>query len=38
MMKGKDVDHIKSIRKGGANTKSNLRLLTPAKNRGDKKR
>lgn len=36
MMKGKDVDHIKPIVHGGTTTPSNLRLLTPHKNRGMK--
>jgi hypothetical protein len=33
-MAGKDVDHIKRIKSGGSNSKSNLRLQSPAKNRG----
>lgn len=33
-MKGMDVDHKTPIRSGGTNKKSNLRLLTPHKNRG----
>jgi hypothetical protein len=33
-LKGKDVDHKTPIRKGGGNAKGNLRLQTPAKNRG----
>ena len=36
MMKGKDVDHIHTIKEGGKNTISNLRLTTPKKNRGRK--
>ena len=35
-MKGMDVDHIRTIKNGGTNRKSNLRLLTPSKNRGRK--
>lgn len=34
MMKGKDVAHVKSISKGGKNNSSNLKLSSPAKNRG----
>jgi hypothetical protein len=34
-LKGKEVDHSKTpIRKGGSNAKSNLRVSTPAANRG----
>lgn len=33
-MDGMDVDHKKPIKSGGTNKKSNLRLLTPHKNRG----
>jgi 5-methylcytosine-specific restriction endonuclease McrA len=33
-LKGKDVDHKKPIRSGGTNAKSNLRVTTPAANRG----
>lgn len=36
MMKGKDVDHIHTLKKGGSNSIKNLRLLTPKKNRGRK--
>lgn len=36
MMKGKDVDHKKTIKSGGNNSISNLRLTTPKKNRGRK--
>jgi hypothetical protein len=35
-LKGKDVDHIKSIKGGGGNSRSNLRLRNPHANRGDK--
>lgn len=34
MMKGKDVDHKRTIRKGGSNRKGNLRLMSRKKNRG----
>lgn len=34
MMKGKDVAHKKSISKGGKNGSSNLKLSSPASNRG----
>jgi len=30
---GKDVDHIKPVRKGGTNARSNLRVLPASKNR-----
>lgn len=33
MMKGKDVDHIKSIKSGGGNGSKNLRLVSRKKNR-----
>ncbi len=36
-MKGKDVDHKKAIRDGGANGKGNLRLRAVGPNRGDTK-
>ena len=31
---GKDVDHIKPVRSGGGNARSNLRVLPREKNRG----
>jgi hypothetical protein len=31
---GKDVDHIKPIRSGGCNCKSNLRVISKSRNRG----
>lgn len=34
-LKGKDVDHVKPIRKGGGNSAGNLRLRSVAANRGD---
>jgi 5-methylcytosine-specific restriction endonuclease McrA len=34
---GKDVDHIKPIDKGGSNARSNLRVVSKAKNRGYKR-
>jgi hypothetical protein len=34
---GKDIDHIKPIRKGGKTTVGNLRLRTKSKNKGDNK-
>jgi len=34
---GKDIDHIKPLRKGGKSTKGNLRLRTPSTNQGDNK-
>lgn len=30
---GKDIDHIKPLSKGGTNSKGNLRLRSPSKNR-----
>ena len=33
-IKGKDVDHKKALKDGGETTLSNLRLLSPKKNRG----
>ena len=38
MMRGKDVDHIKSIKHGGSNSIKNLRLISPKKNRGRKEK
>ena len=35
--KGKDIDHIKPLRKGGTSTKGNLRLRTKSANQGDNK-
>lgn len=35
-VRGKDVDHRRSIKAGGTNAPSNLRLRDPSKNRGDK--
>jgi 5-methylcytosine-specific restriction endonuclease McrA len=32
-LKGKDVDHKKAISKGGSNKLSNLRAVSPSKNR-----
>ena len=34
---GKDIDHIKPIRKGGKTTVGNLRLRTKSKHKGDTK-
>jgi len=31
--KGKDIDHVIPLSKGGTNTKSNLKLKTPSANR-----
>ena len=36
MMKGKDVDHKKTLKDGGSNKRSNLRLISKSKNRGRK--
>ncbi|MBT9157718.1 MAG: hypothetical protein DDT36_00701 [Firmicutes bacterium] len=33
----KDVDHVKPIAKGGGNNKSNLRVVSPSKNRSFKR-
>ncbi len=33
---GKDVDHIKRVRAGGTNARSNLRVLSASKNRSRK--
>ena len=35
--KGKDIDHIKPLRKGGKSTKGNLRLRSKSANQGDNK-
>lgn len=35
-LKGKDVDHRLSIKGGGSNARSNLRLRSPHANRSDK--
>lgn len=37
-LKGKDVDHIKPLEKGGTNAPSNLRLIPTSKNRSRNKR
>ena len=37
-LKGKDVDHIKPLEKGGTNAPSNLRLVPVSKNRSNNKR
>jgi 5-methylcytosine-specific restriction endonuclease McrA len=34
---GKDVDHIKPVRSGGSNARSNLRVVEKSKNRGWRK-
>jgi hypothetical protein len=34
---GKDIDHIKPMRKGGKSTPGNTRLRTRSSNRGDNK-
>lgn len=34
-LKGKDVDHKKPLRKGGSNSKSNLRIRSRSSNRAD---
>ena len=34
---GKDIDHVKPLRKGGKSTPGNLRLRDPSKNQGDNK-
>jgi hypothetical protein len=34
---GKDIDHIKPLRKGGKSTKGNLRLRAKSTNQGDNK-
>ena len=35
-LRGKDVDHVKSLEAGGSNVASNLRLRDVRSNRGDK--
>lgn len=35
-LRGKDVDHIKPLSKGGSNNRSNLRVTSISKNRGRK--
>lgn len=35
-LKGKDVDHKKPLAKGGTNARSNLQVISIAKNRGRK--
>ena len=37
-LRGKDVDHIKPLAKGGTNALSNLRLVPVSKNRSRNKR
>ena len=34
---GKDIDHIKPLRKGGTSSKANLRLRSKKANQGDNK-
>ena len=34
---GKDIDHIKPLRKGGKSTKGNMRLRSKKANQGDNK-
>lgn len=34
---GKDIDHVKPLRKGGKSTKGNLRLRAKSTNQGDNK-
>ena len=34
---GKDIDHVKPLRKGGNSTKGNLRLRSKSVNQGDNK-
>ncbi len=36
LMNGKDVDHIRPIKKGGSNRTSNLRLIHKSRNRARK--
>lgn len=35
-VRGKDVDHIKPLKRGGVNSRSNLRVMSRARNRGRK--
>ncbi len=35
-IKGKDIDHIRSIKAGGTNAPKNLRVRSPHENRADK--
>jgi hypothetical protein len=35
--KGKDIDHIKPLRKGGKSVKGNMRLRSKSANQGDNK-
>lgn len=35
--KGKDIDHIVALSKGGTNSPKNLRLVSPSKNRSFKR-
>jgi hypothetical protein len=37
MMRGKDVDHVKSIAQGGSDSISNLRLRDSSANQSDKR-
>lgn len=37
-LKGKDIDHIKPLAKGGTNTLSNLRIVSSSKNRSRNRR
>ncbi len=37
-LKGKDVDHIKPLRSGGSNARSNLRVTSVSYNRGARNR
>lgn len=37
-LKGKDIDHIKPLEKGGTNALSNLRIVDRSKNRARNKR
>lgn len=35
-IRGKDIDHIKPLSKGGSNVRGNLRVMSVSKNRGRK--